>query len=229
MDLGQGDPSAHSPQVLREGGMSAENEKLVADAIDAAEEIRDPLEGLAVRSAADKGAAFMPEALARLAVLKKGNRAAFEALRAQLKKAGCRVTGLDEAIAEESGDAGRRAPTQADILIDIAQTAELFHAADGMGFADLDISGHREIWRIRSKGFRRWLARCFFEETGGAPSSEALQSALNVIEVKAHFDAPERDGKLYLDLGDEKWRAVEIDITGWCVIDKPSVSAGLPA
>jgi hypothetical protein len=167
--------------------MSAENEKLVADAIDAAEEICDPLEGLAVRSAADKGAAFMPEALARLAVLKKGNRAAFEALRAQLKKAGCRVTGLDEAIAEESGDAGRRAPTQADILIDIAQTAELFHAADGMGFADLDISGHREIWRIRSKGFRRWLARCFFEETGGAPSSEALQSALNVIEVKAPF------------------------------------------
>ena len=210
--------------------MSAENEKLVADAIDAAEEIRDPLEGLAVRSAADTGAAFMPEALERLAVLKKENRAAFEALRAQLKKAGCRVTALDEAIAEESGDAGGRGPTQADILIDIAQTAELFHAADGTGFADLDISGHRETHLIRAKGFKRWLARCFFEETGGAPSSEALQSALNVIEAKAHFDAPERvvfvrvgglDGKLYLDLGDEKWRAVEIDTTGWCVIDKP--------
>jgi hypothetical protein len=28
--------------------------------------------------------------------------------------------------------------------------------------------------------------------TQGAPSSEALQSALNVIEAKAHFDAPER-------------------------------------
>jgi hypothetical protein len=40
-----------------------------------------------------------------------------------------------------------------------------------------------------------------------------------VIEAKAHFDAPERqvhirvgglDGRLYLDLGDETWRAVEI-------------------
>ena len=210
--------------------MSAENEKLVADAIDAAEEIRDPLEALAARSAADTGAAFMPEALERLAVLKKENRAAFETIRAQLKKAGCRVTALDKAIAEESGDAGGRGPTQADILIDIAQTAELFHAADGTGFADLDISGHRETYPIRAKGFKRWLARCFFEEIGGAPSSEALQSALNVIEAKAHFDAPERvvfvrvgglDGKLYLDLGDEKWRAVEIDTTGWRVIDKP--------
>ena len=32
-----------------------------------------------------------------------------------------------------------------------------------------------------------------------------------------------RDGTLYLDLGDEKWGAVEIDATGWRVIDKPPV------
>ena len=174
----------------------------------------------------------MPEALEALAALKSDNRAAFEALRSQLKKAGCRVTALDDAIAEESGDTGGRGPTQADILIGLAQTAELFHTADGAGFADLDINGHRETWPIRAKGFRRWLARRFFEETGGAPSSEALQSALNVIEAKAHFDAPERqvhirvgglDGRLYLDLGDETWRAVEIDATGWRVIDNPPV------
>jgi hypothetical protein len=50
--------------------------------------------------------------------------------------------------------------------------------------------------------------------------------------TKAHFDAPERavhirvaglDGKIYLDLGDETWRAVEIDATGWRVIDNPLV------
>ena len=209
-----------------------EPDHLIADAIDAAEEIPDPLAGLAEKTATDPGAPFMPEALEALAALKTDNRAAFEALRSQLKKAGCRVTALDDAIAEENGDTGGRGPTQADILIDLAQTAELFHTADGTGFADLDINGHRETWPIRAKGFRRWLARRFFEETGGAPSSEALQSALNVIEAKAHFDAPERqvhirvgglDGQLYLDLGDETWRAVEIDATGWRVIDNPPV------
>ena len=132
----------------------------------------------------------------------------------------------------ENGDRGGRGPKQADILIDLAQSAELFHASDGTGFADLDISGHRETWPIRSKGFRRWLTRRFFDTTRGAPSSEALQSALNVIEAKAHFDAPERaihlrvggiDGRLYLDLCDATWRAVEIDINGWRVIDNPSV------
>ena len=86
-------------------------ENLIADPIDAAEDIRDPLEELAEKTAADPGAPFMPEALELLAALKKEDRAAFEALRSQLKKAGCRVTQLDEAIAEENGDAGGRGPT----------------------------------------------------------------------------------------------------------------------
>ena len=203
----------------------------IRDAIDAAEEIADPLDGLVEKSEEDPGAAFTPEVLERLIDLKKEDRAAFEALRARLKKAGCRVTALDEALAEETGDGGR-GPTQADILIDLASAAELFHSSDGTALADIEIGGHRETWPVRTKGFKRWLARQNYEETGGAPSSEALQSALNVIEAKAHFDGAERpvyirvgglDGRLYLDLGDEAWRAVEIDTTGWRVIDKPPV------
>ena len=106
-----------------------EPENLIAAAIDAAEEICDPLEGLVERTATDPGAPFAPDTLVRLVALKKEDRAAFEALRAQLKGAGARVTALDEAIAEESGDTGGRGPTQADILVDLAQSAELFHAA----------------------------------------------------------------------------------------------------
>jgi hypothetical protein len=204
----------------------------VAAAIDGAEEIRDPLEGLVERAGTDPGAAFVPDVLERLAALKKSDLAAFETLRAQLKAASCRVTALDDALAEESGDTGGRGPKQADILVSLAADADLFHAADATSYADLEINGHRESWPIRSKGFKRWLARQFFETTGGAPNSDALQSAFNVIEAKAYFDAPERavhirvaglEGRLYLDLGDESWRAVEIDATGWRVIDNPPV------
>jgi hypothetical protein len=204
----------------------------INEVIGAAEDILDPLDGLIEKCSADPGAAFKPEVLERLATLRKDNRPAFESLRSKLKAVGCRVTVLDDAIGEEGGEVGGRGPTQADILIDLAQSAELFHAPDGTGFADLDINGHRETWPIRAKGFRRWLARRFFEATQGAPSSEALQSALNMIEAKAHFDAPERvvhvrvgglDERLYLDLGDATWRAVEIDAAGWRVIDIPPV------
>jgi hypothetical protein len=214
------------------GDHTNESENLISAAIDAAEEIRDPLEKLVEKCATDPGAPFVPDVLELLAALKRDDRAAFETLRAQLKKAGCRVPALDEAIAEENGDPSGRGPSQSDILIELALSAELFHTPDSTGFADLDINDHRETWPIRAKGFRRWLARSFFEATHGAPSSEALQSALNVIEAKAHFDAPERvvhmrvgglDGRLYLDLGDENWRAVEIDATGWRVNDHPPV------
>jgi phage/plasmid primase-like uncharacterized protein len=141
------------------------------------------------------------------------------------------IPAMDKAIAKGNGSAGRR-PKQADILIGLARTADLFHSPDSTGYADLEINGHRETWPIRAKGFRRWLARQFFKATGGAPSSEALQSALNVIEAKAHFDGPEWivhvrvggfEDRIYLDLVDEKWRAVEIDTSGWRVVDNPPV------
>ena len=203
----------------------------IVEAIGAAEDIVDPLDELVEKVKNDPSVAFTPENLKCLAALKKEDRASFELRRSQLKKAGCHMNALDEALAEESGKTGR-GPTQADILIELAQAADLFHTPDETCFADLDINGHRETWPIRANGFRRWLLQCFFEATQGAPSSEALNSALNVIEAKAYYGAPERivhvrvgglDGQLYLDLGDETWRAVEIDDTGWRVIENPPV------
>jgi hypothetical protein len=121
---------------------------------------------------------------------------------------------------------------QADVLIHLAKDAELSHVPDGTGYADVEVNGHRETWPIRSKGFTRWLSRRFFESTAGAPNSETLQSALNILEARAHFDAPERtihvraaglDSKIYLDLGDRAWRAIEIDASGWRIVDNPPV------
>ena len=212
------------------GDETGDPEAMMAETINAAEEIADPLDELVARSVADPGAAFTPEVLKRFAILKKADPAKFELLRSQLKKVGCRVTALDGAIARERGN-GCDAP-DADILIDLALTADLFHSPEGTGFADLDINGHRETWSIHSKIFRRWLAQRFFEATKGAPSSEALRSAMNVIEAKANFDAPERavnvrvaglDDKIYIDLCDETWRAIEIDASGWQVIHNPPV------
>ena len=122
---------------------------LIVTAIDAAEELRDPLDRLVEKTAIDPGAPFAPDVLERLATLKKDDRGTFESLRAQLKEAGCRVTALDEAIA--NGGMGRRDPAQADVLIDLAQSAELFHAADGTGFADLDINGTGRLGRSAAK------------------------------------------------------------------------------
>ena len=183
------------------------------------------------KAGTDPGAPFAPDAIDRLAQLKMLDQAAFETARSKLKKAGCRVTELDNALAAVSGDDGHR-PTQADVLLRLGQPATLFHTADSTGYADIDVDGHRETWPIRSKGFKQWLMRRYYDEEQGAPNSEALQSALNTIEARALHGAPEHtvyvrvggtDDSIYLDLCDEKWRAVEITGAGWRVIESPPV------
>jgi hypothetical protein len=190
--------------------MSEEAENTIAAAIDAAEDICNPLDGLTDRIAVDPGAPFAAETLRHLAALKAEDRAVFKALRAQIKRAGVRVTALHEAIADEtrelSGRSGR-GPTQADLLVKLSAPAELFHAADGTAFADINVKGHRETWPIRSKGFRRWLARLFFDATQGAPNSEALQSALNVIEAIQILHLVRQHGRA---LKSGQWHSSEI-------------------
>ena len=59
-----------------------------------------------------------------------------------------------------------------------------------------------------------------------------MQKALDVLEARAQYRAPGRridlrvadlDGKIYLDLCDDDWQAVEIDSDGWRVIAEPPV------
>ena len=213
--------------------MTTDAERQIAAVIGGAQEVRDPLDALVEQSKTDVSAPFAPDVLAALDELKRTDRRAFEGCRARLKDAGVRITALDEAIATIDGQSSTgRGPKQADILIELATAGDLFHAPNGTGFADVEISGHRETWPIRSKGFRQWLAREFYESTGGAPNSEAILSALNVIEAKARFEAAERDiyvrvagleGRLYIDLADKGWRAIEVDTDGWRIIATPPV------
>ena len=204
----------------------------ITAAVAQAASVPDALDDLVHRSTTDRCAPFARDVLADLAVLQRENLRAFEGLRARLKDVGVRVTALDKALADACGETSGRQPKQTDTLIELASRAELFHTADGTGYADLDVTGHRETWPIRQKRFCLWLTRAFFGATQGVPNSEALQSALKLVEAKAHFDADERhihvrvaglDDRLYLDLADAAWRAVEIARAGWRIVDRPPV------
>ena len=134
-----------------------------------------------------------------------------------------------EELAAERGEE----PTIVDLLVQIAEEAELFHDAAKDAYGTIQVDGHFEIWPVRSKGFRLWLRRRLREGHDKAAYSEALQSAIEEIESKALFECPqmevnvrvaEADGAVWLDLADEAWRAVEITTTGWRVVEgKPPV------
>jgi hypothetical protein len=133
--------------------------------------------------------------------------------------------------AKAEADRGKHRPAK-DSLIELAQDAELFHTPDGTAYADFMANGHRETWPIRSKGFRRWLGRSYYEQTQSAPNAEAMQAALGIIEARAHYDAPERsvstriaglESRIYIDCCNNTWQAVEVDEDGWRILDEPPV------
>src|SRR5262245_12750824 len=123
---------------------------------------------------------------------------------------------------------------------DHPRTGGLFHAPVSIGYADICHGNRRETWPLRSRGFRQWLVRVYYEVNGTAPNSEAIQTAIGLAEARAVIDGPEREvfvrtgahsGKLYLDLVNENWEAVEIDASGWRIVTNPPVrfrrSAGM--
>jgi hypothetical protein len=82
------------------------------------------------------------------------------------------------------------------------------------------------------------LRRCCYQTTGEAATAAEIRSALDLLEARAQFDAPERAvhirvaehaRHIYLDLADDRWRAAEIGPNGWQVVECPPVRFRRPA
>lgn len=125
-------------------------------------------------------------------------------------------------------------PSQATTILDLVNVCdvEFFHTVDGDGYADVPVRNHTEIYPIRSKGFRRWLARLFYRNEQKAPNAQAMQDALGVMDAGAQHDGPEHqvyiriaeaNGRVYLDLADSEWKCIEIGPDGWKLLTKSPV------
>jgi hypothetical protein len=143
----------------------------------------------------------------------------------------------EEPRGNELAEAEERKPTQAELLIQCAGGAQFFHTPGGDAYAKLRIGDHSETHPVRSKGFRRWLVREFFQRYDRPPGAQALQDALGLLEARAQFDGPQRevhvrvaehDGAIYVDLANERWEAVEITPAGWRVVSEPPVEFRRP-
>ena len=138
----------------------------------------------------------------------------------------------------KGGKAGRRAGNdrpdvpQRNRLIEALGEVVLWHSTEREAFASVLVNGHVEHWAVRSTDFRTWLAVCYYKACRGAVGGQAMQDALVVLEALAIHEGRryptwrrvgELDGNIYIDLCDDRWRAVEITPDGWRVIENPPV------
>jgi hypothetical protein len=119
--------------------------------------------------------------------------------------------------------------SQASFLVELAAAqCELFTDSQGEAYASFAVAHgegetHRETHKVKSRGFNRWLRLGYYRERGGSPSSEAMSSAVKTVEARAFFDGFKKDvylrvaaldGRVYIDLCNERWQAIEIDADG---------------
>ena len=111
-------------------------------------------------------------------------------------------------------------------------------------FAAIKVDEHVEVIPIKNKRFRNWVSKLYYDATkqenksdnaiGDILSSEALNSALRVIEGEAIFSKKEpkqlylrvaktEDETIYYDLVNKDWQAVKVTPEGWDIIYAPPI------
>ena len=127
------------------------------------------------------------------------------------------------------GSEQKRAPPAASVFADVTRTFEPFHSPEREPYVDVTVNGVRRTLAVRSRDVKDRLVAEFYARTGKPPPREALQGAIDVLDAQAVHDGPERrvyrrvgkhEGRVYLDLGDDTWRAVEIDVADWRIVDE---------
>lgn len=131
-------------------------------------------------------------------------------------------------ILESAQSAKEEKISQANQILCLTEGIDFFHTSDGEAFASIEIDGHFEHHRLSSKNFRQFLAYQFYQTDGKTPSAQSLQDAIQSLGGKAVFEGKTCDvhlrlasfnEKIYLDLCNDVWQIVEIDKSGWRIIE----------
>ncbi len=121
--------------------------------------------------------------------------------------------------AEKLDDEPTTKDAQAEKLIKFAEDCECFHTAERQAFITVPVHDHEETYAIQSRDFRLWLTHEFYAQENKTPSQNALKNAMDQIESRAIFDAPEgevhvriakHDGYIYIDLCNQDWQVLKV-------------------
>jgi hypothetical protein len=140
----------------------------------------------------------------------------------------------DDSEVTASKDADRdKKKSQVEQVLEIAGAAQLFRTPDGKPYASIKVKSRTEHLRLKSKHIEHWLNREYRLQHGKPPSNESLQSAIRALESEAMIEGPiksvfvrvaEHDGRCYIDLVNDAGQVIQIDQSGWRVIDDAPVA-----
>src|SRR3989344_225881 len=134
----------------------------------------------------------------------------------------------------KSNTGGRK--TQSEMLIELIEQRQneiiLFHNELKEPYVQMTIDQHKEIWSCRSKMFKRWLCKLFWETYQKSINTENLNATINIIESKACFNGARfilhnriawYENAIWYDLADSKGQLIKVTPEGWEIILNPPI------
>lgn len=124
-------------------------------------------------------------------------------------------------------------------------SCDLFHDKNQRGYATIKKDSHHETYTLRSKAFRHAVQELMWRVYNEGIGGQILQDAIGTLEGHANYAGEcypvfvrraERNGIIYLDLGNDCHEVVEISADGWtirndqntCKFRRPSGMTALP-
>ncbi len=139
-----------------------------------------------------------------------------------------------ESSSKDTGEKGKKKgrPNQAQIIVETVHESQavLFHDQLEEPYARIPVGDHDEIMKIDSQRFSRWMRLQLWKKLGKIPGSEAINSAVRLLEARGcyegeRFDLSNRvawDGEtIWYDLTDARWRAIKITLGQWEIVERP--------
>jgi hypothetical protein len=116
----------------------------------------------------------------------------------------------------------------------LLERVELWHDEGPAPYLTCARDGHKEHRKLSAKSltFCHWLCGTYYEMTGAVLKGQEKADVIGLLEGRAVYAGPcyptyrrvaGQDGKIYLDLCDDQWQAVEIGADGWRVLAEPPV------
>ena len=111
------------------------------------------------------------------------------------------------------------------------EALQFFHDTYDQPWVTVPIGNHRETWRVDSRNLWLWIARTL-RAINIPPARKLIKSIVEEFEMNSLVDGPtlpvfvrigEAEGMVYLDLGDQDWRAAHIGPRGWKIVAEPPV------
>jgi len=123
-------------------------------------------------------------------------------------------------------------PNQAQVIVQTVEESQamLFHDQFEEPYARIPVKDHDEIMKIGGIRFGRWLRMTLWQKMHKIPGSEAVSSAMRLLEAHACYEGKRTElsnrvawkgEAIWYDMTDERWRAVEIVHGDWQLVEQP--------